>query len=98
MIAGREAGDRCIGAFMEEFYASVDKISNCIWGGADIDGYWIPAPMVVLLLGSGLYFMLRLKFLPIRRLLPAFGNLFFRSRKGSADSASGGDITPWNAL
>lgn len=83
---------------MESFYAGVDKVSGFIWGGADWNGFWIPAPMVVLLLGAGAYFMIRLKFLPIRRLFPAFGNLFFRSRKGNAEGASGGDITPWNAL
>ncbi|MCB2112403.1 MAG: sodium:alanine symporter family protein [Parvularculaceae bacterium] len=84
---------------MEEFYARVDNISGFIWGGTWNGATVLPlAPMVVVLLGTGLYFMVRLKFLPVRRLLPAFGNLFFRSRKGDADASAGGDITPWNAL
>ena len=70
---------------MEEFYAGVDNVSGFIWGGT-WNGEAIPplAPMVVLLLGAGLYFMVRLRFLPVRRLFPAFGNLFFRSRSGKA--------------
>lgn len=84
---------------MEEFYAGVDNVSGFIWGGTWNGQTILPlAPMVVVLLGAGLYFMIRLKFLPIRRLFPAFGNLFLHSRKDSSDPSSGGDITPWNAL
>ncbi|MEO1252054.1 MAG: alanine/glycine:cation symporter family protein [Pseudomonadota bacterium] len=84
---------------MEEFYAGVDNVSGFIWGGTWNGDSILPvAPMVVVLLGAGLYFMIRLRFLPLRRLFPAFGNLFFRSRKSSTDDSSGGEITPWNAL
>lgn len=83
---------------MEEFYAGVDNLSGLIWGGTWNGAVVLPlAPMVVLLLGAGLYFMIRLKFLPIRRLFPAFGNLF-RGRGKGVDQAAGGDISPWNAL
>ena len=90
---------------MEAFYTLIDNISGFIWGG-----YWgflpdgaenkiLPlAPMVFILLGTGLYFMIRLKGLPIRRLGPAFVNLFSGSRKGSTDPDAAGEITPWNAL
>ncbi|MHA7871378.1 MAG: alanine/glycine:cation symporter family protein, partial [Hyphococcus sp.] len=90
---------------MEQFYAFIDNLSGFIWGG-----YWgflpdgsenklLPlAPMVFILLGSGLFFMIRLKGLPLRRLLPAFKNLFAGSRKGGTDPEAGGEITPWNAL
>ena len=84
---------------MEEFYTTVDNVSGFIWGGTWNGATVLPlAPMVVVLLGTGLYFMIRLKFLPIRRLFPAFGNLFFKSRSGSTDQSAGGEITPWNAL
>jgi AGCS family alanine or glycine:cation symporter len=83
---------------MEEFYASVDNVSGFIWGGTWNGAALLPvAPMVVVLLGAGLYFMIRLKFLPIRRLFPAFGNLF-RGRGKGVDQSAGGDISPWNAL
>ena len=90
---------------LEAFYTLVDNISGFIWGG-----YWgfLPdgtenqlmplPPMAVILLGTGLYFMVRLKALPLRRLIPAFGNLFMGSRKGSTDPNASGEITPWNAL
>ncbi len=83
---------------MENFYAGVDNVSGFIWGGSWNGAQVIPvAPMVVLLLGAGLFFMIRLKFLPIRRLFPAFGNLF-RGRGKGVDQSAGGDISPWNAL
>ena len=69
---------------MEQFYALVDQVSAAIWGG----------PMILLLLGTGLYFMIRLRLRPLRRLFPAFGELW-AGRKGGAGS---GDITPWQAL
>ena len=90
---------------MEAFYGFIDNLSNFIWGG-----YWglnpdgsenkiLPlAPMVFILLGSGLFFMIRLKALPLRRLGPAFVNLFTGSRKSSTDPNASGEITPWNAL
>ena len=58
---------------MEQFYALVDQVSAAIWGG----------PMILLLLGTGLYFMIRLRLRPLRRLFPAFGELW-AGRKGGA--------------
>jgi len=84
---------------MEEFYTGVDNVSGFIWGGSWGDAQILPlAPMVVVLLGAGLFFMIRLKGLPIRRLIPAFVTLFTGSRKASTDPDAGGEITPWNAL
>ena len=68
---------------MEVFYDIVDQVSGFIWGG----------PMILLLLGTGLYFMIGMRFRPIRRLFPAFGELW-AGRKGKGQ----GDITPWQAL
>lgn len=83
---------------MESFYAAVDNVSGFIWGGTWNDTPVLPlAPMVVLLLGTGLFFMIRLRFLPLRRLFPAFGNLW-RGRSSHADPKAGGEISPWNAL
>ena len=84
---------------MEEFYAGVENVSGFIWGGTWNGEVILPlAPMVVVLLGTGLFFMIRLKGLPIRRLIPAFVNLFTGSRKASTDPDASGEITPWNAL
>jgi alanine or glycine:cation symporter, AGCS family len=84
---------------MESFYTGVDNVSGFIWGGTWNGAVILPvAPMVVLLLGTGLFFMIRLKGLPIRRLIPAFVNLFTGSRKASTDPDAKGEITPWNAL
>ena len=41
---------------MEVFYDIVDQVSGFIWGG----------PMILLLLGTGLYFMIGMRFRPIR--------------------------------
>lgn len=80
---------------MESFYAIVDNVSGFIWGGTWGDAQISPlAPMVVVLLGAGLFFMVVLKGLPLRRLVPAFGELW-RGRKGSG---AAGEITPWQAL
>ena len=83
---------------MEGFYALVDKVSGFIWGGSWGDAQILPvAPMVVLLLGAGLFFMIRLRALPLRRLFPAFGSLW-HGRKSDTDPDAEGEITPWNAL
>lgn len=83
---------------MEQFYTFVDNLSGFIWGGSWGDEQILPlAPMVIVLLGTGLFFMIRLRALPLRRLFPAFGNLW-RGRKSGTDPDAGGEITPWNAL
>lgn len=71
---------------MEQFYATIDNISAFIWGG----------PMILVLLGTGFYFMVILKGRPFLRLFPAFGSLW-RGR-GTEGREGGGEISPWNAL
>ena len=71
---------------MEQFYAFIDDFSAFIWGG----------PMILVLLGTGFFFMVILKGRPFRRLLPAFGALW-RGR-GTEGREGGGEISPWNAL
>ncbi|WP_019960657.1 alanine/glycine:cation symporter family protein [Woodsholea maritima] len=70
---------------MQNFYDLVTQVSDFLWSG----------PMVVLLLGTGLYFMIRLKFRPILRLFPAMGELWAGRKAG--DGAAGA-ISPWQAL
>lgn len=83
---------------MESFYAFVDDLSGFIWGGSWGEAQILPlAPMVIVLLGTGAFFMIRLRALPLRRLIPAFGSLW-SGRKSGTDPQAGGEITPWNAL
>ncbi|MGE0409652.1 MAG: alanine/glycine:cation symporter family protein [Amphiplicatus sp.] len=80
---------------MEAFYAVVDNVSGFIWGGTWNGAQALPLGfLVVLLLSVGLYFMLRLGFLPLRRLLPAIGEAWAGRKAQGADGA----ITPWQAL
>lgn len=80
---------------MEVFFAYVENISGFIWGGAwNGEQVWQVGPLTALLLLTGVYFMLRLGFLPLRRLFPALGEAW-RGRKAQGE---GGAITPWQAL
>ncbi len=81
---------------VEGFYTGVELIAGFIWGGAWGDTRILPvwaSPMVVALLGAGLYFMIALRARPLRRLIPAFAELW-SGRKGQGE----GEITPWQAL
>ncbi|MGF1463106.1 MAG: alanine/glycine:cation symporter family protein [Maricaulaceae bacterium] len=83
------------GANMEAFFTLVDNISGFIWGGSWGEAQLLPVPpMVVVLLGTGLYFMVRLGGRPLRRLGPAFGQLW----RGRGAQEGQGEISPWNAL
>ncbi len=83
--------------------AAVDRVTNVsdfIWGGTwngepvlNILGQPIP-PMVIILLGAGLYFMIGLRFFPIIQLGSAFKSVF--TRNGKSDGA--GEISPFAAL
>jgi alanine or glycine:cation symporter, AGCS family len=78
----------------ETVIGGIETFSGFLWGGSWGDAQVLPVPpMVVLLLGGGLYFMVMMGFRPLRRLVPAFGELW-GGRKGSGE----GEISPWNAL
>ena len=62
------------------------------WIGAASDWLWGP-PMLVLVLGTGLYLIFRLRAVQIRMLPAALGSLFRRPATGDE-----GDISPWAAL
>ncbi len=76
------------------FADQVVNVSDFIWGGSWNGEEIIPfPPMVIILLGIGLYIMVGLKFYPLRKLGSAFAGLF-KSRKGQGE----GEISPFAAL
>jgi alanine or glycine:cation symporter, AGCS family len=71
----------------------VTNVSDFIWGGSWNGEELIPfPPMVIVLLGIGLYMMVGLRFYPIRQLWPAFIGIF-RKTDGKA-----GEISSFAAL
>ncbi|MEL6825148.1 MAG: sodium:alanine symporter family protein [Pseudomonadota bacterium] len=80
---------------MEAFYGFVDNLSGFIWGGSWGATQVLPfAPLAVFLLGSGLFFMVRLGGRPLRRFGPALAEVW-GGRKGDDDPNT---ITAWQAL
>ncbi|MEZ5936837.1 MAG: sodium:alanine symporter family protein [Hyphomonadaceae bacterium] len=72
----------------------VTLVSDFIWGGNWGDTQILPvAPMVIVLFGVGLLFMIRLKFYPVLKLPSAFAGLF-KKQTGEAK----GEISPFAAL
>jgi alanine or glycine:cation symporter, AGCS family len=72
----------------------ITNVSDFIWGGAWNGAELIPfPPMVIVLLGIGLYMMVGLRFYPILNLWPAFKGIFTKS----GDKKSG-EISPFAAL
>ncbi len=80
---------------MDAIFDLIFTISDFLWGGEWNGTRIIPlsGPITYMLLGTGLYFMVRMGFRPLRRLFPAFGELW-AGRKSSGE----GEITPWQAL
>ncbi|HUG45724.1 MAG TPA: sodium:alanine symporter family protein [Sphingomicrobium sp.] len=71
----------------------VTNVADFIWGGSWNGEELIPfPPMVIVLLGIGLYMMVGLRFYPIRQLWPAFTGIF-RKTDGKA-----GEISSFAAL
>ena len=80
---------------MEAFQTFIIEISNFLWGGSWYGTQLIPfGPIAVLLLGTGLYFMIRLGFRPLRRFGPAVAEVW-GGRKADDDPNT---ITAWQAL
>lgn len=79
---------------LEAAIVPVTNVSDFIWGGTwnGVEILPIP-PMVVILLGAGIYFMIGLKGYPLRRLFPALRGLFKKSEDKGA-----GEISPFAAL
>jgi len=80
---------------MEAFETFIENISGFIWGGSWGGTEILPiGPVTVLLLGTGLYYMVRLAGRPLKRFFPTLGEVW-RSRKGDGDPNT---ITAWQAL
>lgn len=72
----------------------VTNVSDFIWGGTWMGQSVLPfPPMVIVLLGTGLMFMIRLKFYPILKLPMAFAGLFRKNKEEGK-----GEISPFAAL
>ncbi|MBG6072832.1 MULTISPECIES: sodium:alanine symporter family protein [unclassified Polaromonas] len=70
---------------METLTSIVTAINNFVWG----------PPMLVLVLGTGLFLQLRLKLMPILRIVTGF-RMVWKGRK--PESGAKGEITPYAAL
>lgn len=82
-------------SFFERITDPVINVSDFIWGG-DWNGVSVLPfpPMVIILLGAGLYFMVGLRAYPITKLGFAFKSVFGRGEK----SQGAGEISPFAAL
>lgn len=75
------------------FLDHVVNVSDFIWGGTWMGEQLLPfPPMVIILLGTGIFFMVRLGFYPILKLPAAFAGLFKKEEGGK------GEISPFAAL
>ena len=82
-----------ITAFFERITDPINNVSDFIWAGTWKDAEVLPVPpMVVALLGGGLYLMIGLRFYPLRNLFSAFAALFKKNKGGD------GEISPFAAL
>jgi AGCS family alanine or glycine:cation symporter len=80
---------------VEHIIDRVVNVSDFIWGGTWNGVSIIPfPPMVIILLGVGLYMMIGLRFYPLLNLFNAFANLF--PKRGVVKGA--GEISPFAAL
>jgi AGCS family alanine or glycine:cation symporter len=71
----------------------VTAVSDFIWGGTwNGEQVLLLPPMVVALLGAGVWFMIGLRFYPLLKLGEAFSGLFKKEKGGS------GEISPFAAL
>ncbi|MNZ61903.1 Amino-acid carrier protein AlsT [compost metagenome] len=70
---------------MESLNALVNSLNGLVWG----------PPMLALILGTGLFLMLGLKFMPLTKIIPGFRLLWQGRKKGDEGS---GEISPFQAL
>ncbi|HEY6611849.1 MAG TPA: sodium:alanine symporter family protein [Pseudomonas sp.] len=70
---------------MESLNALVNSLNGLVWG----------PPMLALILGTGLFLMLGLKFMPLTKIIPGF-RLLWQGRKKGAEGS--GEISPFQAL
>ncbi|MDR2696643.1 MAG: alanine:cation symporter family protein, partial [Deltaproteobacteria bacterium] len=72
--------------FLKQFDAWADTLSGHVWGIFGI---------IPLLIGTGIFLMIGLKFLPLLKIGPALKTMW-RGRKAQAGHE--GELTPWQAL
>ncbi|WP_084399255.1 alanine/glycine:cation symporter family protein [Henriciella aquimarina] len=80
-----------------DIIALIENVAGFIWGGTWGDAVVIPGqigPLAVVLLGTGLFMMVRLAARPLRRFVPALVEVW-QGRKAQGED---GAITPWQAL
>lgn len=70
---------------MEFINTLVNQLNGLVWG----------PPMLVMILGTGLFLMLRLKFMPLSKIGAGFKLMWQGRQKGDAES---GEISPFQAL
>lgn len=70
---------------MEYINTLVNQLNGVVWG----------PPMLVMILGTGLFLMLRLKFMPLSKIGAGFKLMWQGRQKGDAES---GEISPFQAL
>ena len=63
----------------------LDKIYELLWG----------APMLILLVGTGVFLTIRLRLLPLRNLFHALKLVFSKQKEHKAEN---GDISPFQSL
>jgi AGCS family alanine or glycine:cation symporter len=81
--------------FLESLVALIENVSGFIWGGSWNGERIVPmGPIAVVLLGMGVFMMIRLGFRPIRRFIPALAEVW----KGRKAQSEDGAITPFQAL
>ncbi len=82
---------------MEALVTLIENIAGFIWGGKWGDTVVIPGeigPLAIVLLGTGLFIMVRLGGRPVLRFFPALKEVW-QGRKAQGED---GAITPWQAL
>lgn len=82
---------------MESLVTLIENVAGFIWGGTWGETVVIPGeigPLAIVLLGTGLFVMVRLGGRPVRRFVPALAEVW-QGRKSQSDD---GAITPWQAL
>ena len=80
---------------MDSIVHIIELIAGFIWGGTWGDTRLLPVgPLAIVLLGTGLYMMIRLGGRPLRRFGPALKEVWDGRKAQGEDGA----ITPWQAL
>lgn len=80
---------------LDAIQSFVLNLADFLWGGSWYGQSLLPAgPVVFILLGTGLYFMIRLNFRPLKRFIPAIKGVWDGRKSDHSENA----ITPWQAL